>query len=51
MGIGPIRITAPLLTFPVFDIDPRAISSIPMNIAANAKNNKMFAIPKCSVGP
>ncbi len=47
MGIGPIRIIAPPLTFPVFDSDPRVTSSTPMNMAAKATKNKMLANPNC----
>jgi len=42
MGIGPIRMIAPLLAFGKLVIEPRAIRSVPMKIAAKANRNKML---------
>jgi len=36
IGIGPIRITAPLLTVPRFEIEPKATSSVPRKMVAKA---------------
>ena len=48
MGIGPMRITAPPLALPKFDIDPTAIRRAPRKIAAKANKNNRLANPNCN---
>jgi len=45
MGIGPIRITAPVFALPRFEIDPSVSRRMPMKIAANAIRNRRLASP------